>query len=559
MKKIHSLPLLIITFLLLNSSFQIINFENQDKKVYDEINPSEQRDQSGFLESLTFDEIEDINQEKREDIRSAEGEEEPEDEEDDEDEENEDGDGDGIDDETENINQRLIEVEYSEDEAQIESELHSGNIKDKISMKLQSEDEGLRIKVDYSKDIKNIDYDLEFEFLFSSLIEFVDDNNDSIFTDDEQDTLLNEIPLDSFNDFQYSMYLIENSTYMHYFQISSTDGNLIFHIFFVEEYYELNATLLIPTQMKIDIEIQNYAYSHDSSQLALVMDIESESEFDEDDETEDESKGYSKNEKWVQASLDDISGFFSWSQYALIDDVEKNVSVNVVSQSEENMQKIYFSYPRGAHIYHDPKIGIKGIIRSIVDPISLKNSTIYLIYFSLGIILLFGLIMTKQEYRHYLLNRIVDIDKGVHRLTMEEVLENEFRNQILNLIIENPGIHYSELLRSVDTSSSNLAWHLDILETYKIISKKRIGRFLIFYPFIDKNPFADFDINLIKSKTTLDIFQIIGDNPGIFQHQIAKRMDLNRKTIKYHLDKLMSSNLIRIEKKGRKNHIYPLQ
>jgi len=252
---------------------------------------------------------------------------------------------------------------------------------------------------------------------------------------------------------------------MHYFQISTTDGNLIFHIFFVEEYYELNTTLLIPTQMKIDIEIPNYAYNHTSSQLGLVMDIESESEFNEDDETEDESKGYSKNEQWVQTSPADLSGFFSWSQYALVDNVTKNVSVNVISQSEENMQKIYLCYPRGAHIYHDPKIGIKGIIRSLEDPISLKNSIKYLIYFLLGVVLLFSLIMTKQEYRHYLLNRLIDIDKGVHRLTMEEVLENEFRNQILNLIIDNPGIHYRELLRSVDTSSSNLAWHLDILES----------------------------------------------------------------------------------------------
>ena len=37
MKKIHSLPLLIITLLLLNSSFQIINLENQDTNVYDEV------------------------------------------------------------------------------------------------------------------------------------------------------------------------------------------------------------------------------------------------------------------------------------------------------------------------------------------------------------------------------------------------------------------------------------------------------------------------------------------------------------------------------------------
>ena len=136
MKKIHSLPLFIIFFLLLNSSLTIINLENQDTDV-----------------------IEDKIHENREDIRSAEeGDEDDEDEEDDEDDE----DGDGIDDETENLNEREVEVEYSENEAQIESQLHKGYIKDKIAIKMQVEDEGLKIKVDYSKDVKNREYDLEF-------------------------------------------------------------------------------------------------------------------------------------------------------------------------------------------------------------------------------------------------------------------------------------------------------------------------------------------------------------------------------------------------------------
>ncbi|QEE17350.1 winged helix-turn-helix transcriptional regulator [Promethearchaeum syntrophicum] len=550
MKKIPYLSVFIMFSLLLMSSLQILNLENQETNIFDSEN---------FLkEILSLDQFEDITQENREDIRSADGEEEEPENEPDEDE-----DEDGIDDETEDLNEREVDVKYSENEAHIESTLHQGEVKDKISIEIQTEDEGLKINLEYSKDTESSELEVEFEIVFSTLIEFIDNNNDSIFTEN-QDTLLNETSLDSFNDFQYSNYTIKNTSKMHYFQISTTNDNLIFHIFFVEEYYELNDILLIPTQMKIDIEIANYTYSDSSSQLSLVMDIESENEFDEDDETEDdetedEANGYSQNEEWIQTSPADISGFFSWSQYALVDDIEKNVSVNTISISEENLQRVYLNYPRGAHIYHDPKIGVKGIIRLPTVPFSPGNPFSYLIYILLGVLLLFGLIMTKQEYRHYLLNRIIDIDKGVHRLTMEDVLENEFRNQILNLIIENPGIHYSELLRSVDTSSSNLAWHLDILETYKIISKKRVGRFLIFYPFIEKNPFAEFDINLIKSKTTLDIFQIVGDNPGIVQYQIAKRMDLNRKTIKYHLDKLMSSNLIRIEKIGRKNHIYPLE
>ena len=61
---------------------------------------------------------------------------------------------------------------------------------------------------------------------------------------------------------------------------------------------------------------------------------------------------------------------------------------------------------------------------------------------------------------------------------------------------------------------------------------------------------------IIKSKTTLQILDIIGNEPGIIQSKIAIRVGLNRKTVKYHLDKLTESNLIKIIKEGRKNMVY---
>ena len=142
---------------------------------------------------------------------------------------------------------------------------------------------------------------------------------------------------------------------------------------------------------------------------------------------------------------------------------------------------------------------------------------------------------------------------------MEDVLDNKIRNRIISIVMEDPGVHYSELERQVDTSSSNLAWHLDIVETYHIINKRRVGRYLIFYPYIEKNPFAELDISIVKSKTTLEIFQIIADHPGIFQNQISKRMDINRKTVKYHLDKLITAKLITQKKGGTKMSYRPLQ
>lgn len=169
---------------------------------------------------------------------------------------------------------------------------------------------------------------------------------------------------------------------------------------------------------------------------------------------------------------------------------------------------------------------------------------------------LFILYMSVPEFRQYLLNRYLPMHTAPHRLTMEEVLENEIRMNLITLILERPGIHYSELLREIDTSPSNLAWHLDILETYKIIQKQRLGKFLIFYPYLDKNPFANLDPTIAKSKTTLEILKIIGENPGIYQGKIAKRLDLNRKSVQYHLDKLEELKLIRREKLGRKVLLY---
>jgi predicted transcriptional regulator len=477
----------------------------------------------------------------------------PESPEDDEDEEEPDDDQDDVDDGLENSNERTIDVEYSEDEAVISSELREGDQKDEIEMKIKTEDDGLAIKVEYKRDSTNSDLDVEFKIIFTTLIEFVDENNDTVYSPGE-DTLLQHITLSSFRIISYSRIQITTTTFLHYFQIVTSDNVLVFHIYFAEEFHLYNGVLLMPTQSKIDIELSNFAYTHSQSQLGLLLNMESEVEFDEEALSEDEEKGFSYNEQWLQTSTNNISGFFSWNKQALIDGSIHNVSVEVFSESGEKEQQISIFYPRGNNIYHDPKIGIAGILQPPVI-ISPPGGLIFIIL--AGIIGIFGLIMSKQEYRHYLLNRVIHLDTSPHRLSMEEVLENEFRIHILNLIIDQPGIHYSELHRLVETTSSNLAWHLDILETYKIIFKKRVGHFLIFYPYLDKNPFADIDPTIIKSKTTLDIFQIIGDNPGIIQIRIAKRMELNRKTIKYHLDKLDSAGLIIIKKVGRKTHIYP--
>jgi len=167
------------------------------------------------------------------------------------------------------------------------------------------------------------------------------------------------------------------------------------------------------------------------------------------------------------------------------------------------------------------------------------------------------ILISKKDYFQYLKTRTVPIEKGAHRLSLDEVLENENRNKIIDLILNEPGIHFNELLRKTGLAAGNLVWHLDILETYKVIGKKRIGKFIAYFAYYQKNPIDNLNLKLSKSKLTLEILEMIEREPGLWNNLITKRMKVDHKTIQYHLEKLKDLNLVNIKKDGRKKKIFP--
>lgn len=172
-------------------------------------------------------------------------------------------------------------------------------------------------------------------------------------------------------------------------------------------------------------------------------------------------------------------------------------------------------------------------------------------------ILSVAFLISKKDYFQYLRKRTVSIEKGAHRLSLDEVLENENRTKIIDLILNEPGIHFNELLRRTSLAAGNLVWHLDILQTYKIIGKKRVGNFIAYFPYYQKNPLSNVDLKLQKSKLTLKILEMIEHEPGIWNNLITKKFKVDHKTIHYHLQKLLELGLIKSEKEGRKKKIYP--
>jgi len=168
-----------------------------------------------------------------------------------------------------------------------------------------------------------------------------------------------------------------------------------------------------------------------------------------------------------------------------------------------------------------------------------------------------AILISKKDYFQYLKTRTIPIEKGAHRLSLDDVLENENRNKIIDLILKEPGIHFNELLRKTEIAAGNLVWHLDILQTYKVVGKKRIGNFMAYFPYYQKNPISNLDLKLSKSKLTLDILEMIEKEPGLWNSLITKHFKVNHKTIQYHINKLNDLNLIQFKSEGRKKKIYP--
>lgn len=296
---------------------------------------------------------------------------------------------------------RYVEIWFGENVVEAASIRRSDEKKDIMDLRIGYNEEGICIAVSFRTVIKHNDTqceeDLEpkengeleiacegyceelitesklrFEVRFQALIEYIDLNANGVFDNeigDEIGECIEDYGINSFQPIVYTPLNISDDSTLHYFLLNTTDGVFATHIYFPEEFVYINGILISPTQIKIDIEISNFNYTNDNSQLALYTKLFSEGLYDEREETEDEKEGYATEEKEVFTKNEVYTGIFSWKETAIIDGVEMPVLTNEleVECEKENIQRLLFNYPRGNHIYHDPKIGI--IIGQIPDSI----------------------------------------------------------------------------------------------------------------------------------------------------------------------------------------------
>ena len=130
----------------------------------------------------------------------------------------------------------------------------------------------------------------------------------------------------------------------------------------------------------------------------------------------------------------------------------------------------------------------------------------------------------------------------------------------MGYIETNPGVHFTDIMKTLDIGSGTLSYHLDVLEKERLINSRREGIYKIFYPRLWKSteapkPLLFFSTGALKKNFRPSILEqkiinMVEEFPGITQVEIAEKMGISKQSLNYHIRKLRRANVITLKREG---------
>lgn len=164
--------------------------------------------------------------------------------------------------------------------------------------------------------------------------------------------------------------------------------------------------------------------------------------------------------------------------------------------------------------------------------------------------ILYSLAFLASQAARDLLTRVWLWLRLYRRIPTDEVLDNETRRMLLELVHEDPGRHLRDLAREVG-SYGRTVHHLRRLEDEDFVRSQHEGRYLRFYP-IDVDP-DDRGPRSVRE----NVFAEIERDPGTYGSEVARQIDVSRQLVSYHVGRLREMGKVAVEVDGGVNRLYP--
>ncbi|KAA0008532.1 MAG: hypothetical protein DRN19_01540 [Thermoplasmata archaeon] len=147
---------------------------------------------------------------------------------------------------------------------------------------------------------------------------------------------------------------------------------------------------------------------------------------------------------------------------------------------------------------------------------------------------------------------------GMKYVTPENVLDKEIRRTIYSYLDEYPGSHLREIARDLDLKPSNVEWHLRKLEQCNLVRSRKIGGKKVYYLVEGgiqsrKRAIAG---SILRNRNARRIMEYLKNNPGKHLLEIAKALNLNHHTVKWHLKKMMMAEMVEVDRSKSAHPIY---
>jgi predicted transcriptional regulator len=183
--------------------------------------------------------------------------------------------------------------------------------------------------------------------------------------------------------------------------------------------------------------------------------------------------------------------------------------------------------------------------QAIIEPSSKDNIVIY-VGVSLLLIIISIFIAVTEVARYKFLPMFVA--PLYNKLDQDKVLYNFLRGEIYGYIKAKPGVNYNALMHELGLNNGTLAHHARILEKEGYIKSTRDRFHTRFYVAGTQIP--------EPSTLHQEMLDIIREQPGITQKEIAEIAETSQQVVSYNLKKFIRNDLIIVEEDGRGNRYF---
>lgn len=130
------------------------------------------------------------------------------------------------------------------------------------------------------------------------------------------------------------------------------------------------------------------------------------------------------------------------------------------------------------------------------------------------------------------------------KFTKEYFLKLETRILIYQFISKNPGLHFRELARRLNIPRSTLRYHLNHLTKQELLVIKKDDNYSRYFIAKDIGDREKKILSIIRTETTRDVLLYIMIMVSASRIEIARELEKDPTTIKFHLKRLLKYSII---------------